>query len=89
MSRIMIKPLEKPDMCRWLEPEIHGGVIIAWYCESLECHGGLCAHIGDDSIWCPLRAHGVTSQTVEDDTTIWEISSEEIHLTNDKMETEK
>jgi len=67
------KKLDKPNICLYLEPEIHDNLLIAWYCESLECHGGTCPHIGDEKIWCPLRAHGVTSQTVEDDTTHWEI----------------
>jgi len=64
-------------MCKHLEPEIFDGILIAWYCESLDCRGGLCPHIGDESIWCPLIAHGVTSQTVEDDTTEWEIHGSE------------
>jgi len=73
MTRKIIKPLEKPNMCRFLEPDIHGGIVIAWWCENLDVKGGLCPHIGDEAIWCPLRAHGVTSQTVEDDNTIWEV----------------
>ena len=70
-----IRKLDKPDICRSLEPEIHGGILIAWYCESCGVaeREWVCPHIGDGTIWCPLMAHGMTGQTVEDDTTIWEM----------------
>lgn len=76
-------------MCTSLEPEIYEGVLIAWYCENLECHDGLCLHIGDESIWCPLRAHGVTSQTVEDDTTHWEICDSPKQSANEPQDKHK
>jgi hypothetical protein len=67
------KKLDKPDMCLHLEPEIYEGILCAWFCEDVNGDGWICPHVGDDSVWCPLRAHAVTSQTVEDDTTHWEI----------------
>jgi len=83
-----IKRLDKPNICIHLEPEIHDSLLIAWYCENCEASekSWLCPHIGDETIWCPLRAHGVTSQTVEDDTTHWEIDDS---LRSTKTEEEK